>query len=136
MAIRVEDIGELAYGGLVTATKWWDGQRMADGRLGDSEIMKRASTYAYLLPGAGATLMSAFGVMRRQERWWEHISHGFIYGFPQWVTEVVMAMQGTSGSRGAAVREAQRILNSSQRQISAAQTSRTYEPEFRKVVQF
>ncbi len=136
--IRVEDIGELGYGGLVTAAKAWDGKRMAEGALGASEIMKKSSTYAYLLPGAGATLLSAFGGLRRQERWWEHISHGFIYGFPQWVTEVVSAMQGTSsGARGAAVRQAQQILSNSQKQVSAGnQTSRSFEREFDKVVQF
>ncbi len=137
MAIRVEDIGEFAYGGLVTGAKFLDGQRMADGRLGDSEVMKRFSTYAYLIPGAGATLLSAFGGLRRQEKWWEHLSHGFIFGFPQWVTEVVSAMQGTQSNRGAAVREAQRILsNSKTGQVTAGETSRSFEREFDKVVQF
>ena len=135
--IRVEDIGELTYGGLVTAAKWWDGQRMAAGTLGGSEIMKKSSTYAYLLPGAGATLLSAFGGLRRQEKWWEHISHGFIYGFPQWVSEVVGAMQTGSGAHGDAVRQAQRILSNTQKQVSAGQqTSRSFEREFDKVVQF
>ena len=75
--------------------------------------------------------MSAFGTWRNQEKWLEHISHGFMYGFPQYLVDVVQTFQGTA-SRSAAVREAQRILNSS-KQIAPGKTSRTYQQEFRKV---
>lgn len=137
MAIRVEDMGELAYGGLVTASKWWDAQRMADGKLTDKDILKKVSTYAYLVPGGAATIMSAFGTWRRYEVWLEHVSHGFMYDFPGWLVNVIQSMQGTS-SRSAAVREAQRILaGNTSRQISASrETGRSYQQEFRKAVVF
>jgi hypothetical protein len=132
MAIRVEDIGEVGYGGLVTLAKWWDEQRMTDGRLSDAEVMKKAETYAYLVPGGAATIMSAFGVMRRQQVWLEHISHGFMYAFPNWIRDVIMSMQGTA-AKSAAVREAQRIVGNTGRQLPAGKTGRSYQPEFRRV---
>ncbi len=136
MAIRVEDMGELAYGGLVTASKWWDAQRMVDGKLTDKDILKKFSTYAYLVPGGAATIMSAFGTWRRYETWLEHVSHGFMYDFPGWLVNVIQSMQGTS-SRSAAVREAQRILaGNTSRELGSEQTSRSYQPEFRKAVVF
>ena len=134
MAIRVEDMGELAYGGLVTGAKWWDAQRMADGKLTDKDFFKKMSTYAYLVPGGAATIMSAFGTMRRYEVWLEHVSHGFMYDFPSWLVNTIQSMQGTS-SRSAAVREAQRILaGNTSRQLGGGQTDRSYQPEFRKAV--
>ncbi len=134
MAIRVEDMGELAYGGLVTASKWWDAQRMADGKLTEKDIHKKISTYAYLIPGGVATIMSAFGSMRRYEVWLEHVSHGFMYDFPGWLTNVIQSMQRTS-SRSAAVREAQRILaGNTSGLLGAGDTGRSYQPEFRKAV--
>lgn len=135
MAIRVEDTGELAFGGLVTAARWWDGQRIADGKLTNRDILKKMETYAYLIPGGGATILSAFGMWRRYERWLEHISHGFMYDFPSWLVSVIQAMQ-TTAARSAAVREAERIVSSGSRQLGAGRTSRTYQPEFRKVVAF
>lgn len=136
MAIRVEDMGELAYGGLVTATRWWDEQRMADGKLTDKDILKKTSTYAYLIPGGVATIMSAFGTMRRYEVWLEHVSHGFMYGFPGWLVNVIQSMQGTA-ARSAAVREAQRILSGeTSKRLAAGKTDRSYQPEFRKAIAF
>ena len=135
MAIRVEDVGEVAYGGLVTASKWWDAQRMADGKLTNKDILKKMSTYAYLVPGGAATIMSAFGTWRRYNTWLEHVSHGFMYDFPGWLTGVIQSMQGAD-ARSAAVREAQRIINGeTQHQLSAGQhTNRSYQPEFRRSI--
>jgi len=132
--IRVTDLGTLAYGGLVTAMNQWDANRMADGRLSDKEVLKKASTWAYLIPGGLATIMSAFGVWRRYENWLEPIQHGFFFGFPQFLTSTIRSMQGTD-ARSAAVREAQRILNgTASKQLSAGNaTGRTYQQEFRKV---
>lgn len=132
MAIKVQDIGEMAYGGVVTGAKYWDEQRMKDGKLTSNEVLKKFETYAYLVPGGAATIMSAFGMMRRQESWLEHISHGFLYGFPGWLVDVIQSMQGTS-SGSAAVREAQRIL-ATNKALGAGKTARTYQPEFRKTV--
>ncbi|MBU0778375.1 hypothetical protein KKF82_08970 [Patescibacteria group bacterium] len=131
MAIRVEDLGELAYGGLVTGAKFMDTNRIADGKLTNGEILKKFETYAYLVPGLGSVIASAFGMMKRQETWLEHISHGFMYGFPGWLTEVVQSMQA-GGAGSAAVREAQRIINRTQ--LPAGKTARSYQPEFRRTV--
>jgi hypothetical protein len=132
VAIKVQDIGEMAYGGVVTGAKFWDEQRMKDGKLTSNEVLKKFETYAYLVPGGAATIMSAFGMMRRQEQWLEHISHGFLYAFPGWLVDVVQSMQGTS-SASAAVREAQRIV-ATNKALNAGRTARSYQPEFRKTV--
>lgn len=134
MSIRKEDTGELAYGGLVTATEWWDQKRIDEGKITEKDILKKYSTYAYVVPGGLATIFSAFGVWRRMERWNEHISHGFIYDFPRFLKNVVNAMrEGGAGAKSAAVREAQRILRDKQRAAallgSGRGTGRTYEPE-------
>jgi len=125
-------MGEVAYGGLVTASRWWDQQRMADGKLTERDFFKKSETYTYLGVGGVATVMSAFGTWRRQERWLEHISHGFMYGFPQWLVDVIQSVGG-AGSRSAAVREAQRILSAG-RALNPGRTERSYQPEFRKIV--
>ena len=131
--LRMEDIGPLAYGGLKTGADWWDEQRIADGTLTDADIMKKASTYAYLVPGGAATIMSAFGVWRRQEKWLESISHGFMYGFPGWIREVVKTMT-PAGAKSAAVREASRIVRNPIRQLAqGASTQRSYQREFESV---
>ncbi len=131
--IRTEDIGELAYGGLVTALKYFDSKRIAEGKLTDKAILKKMSTYGYLVPGAGATILSAFGSWRRYNTWLEHISHGFIYAFPGWLTNVVQTMSSNSNAGSAAVREAQRIIANGQL-TQGQSTHRTYQKEFRKVV--
>jgi hypothetical protein len=132
VAIRVENLGAVAYGGLVAASKWWDEQRMADGKLTDKDFFKKMGTYSYLGVGLTSTIMSAFGTWRRQEAWLENVSIGFMYGLPQWLVDVIQSMGGTA-SKSAAVREAQRILSASGRQLPAGQTGRTYQQEFRKV---
>ena len=133
MAIRVENLGAVAFGGLVTASNWFDEQRMADGKLTDKDFFKKWGTYTYLGVGGAATIMSAFGTWRRQERWLENVSIGFMYGLPQWLVDVIQSMGGTA-SKSAAVREAQRILSASGRQLGpGSQTARTYQQEFRQV---
>lgn len=135
--LRVEDIGELAFGGLVTATEWYDKQRIDDGKLTEKDILKKFSTYAYLIPGGAATIMSAFGVWRGMERWNEHISHGFMYDFPRFLKNVVTAMRqgGGAGARAQSVREANRIIQETQRQqlTGGRTTDRSYQREFESV---
>lgn len=101
--LRVEDIGELAYGGLVVGLKRWDEGRA----VGDEEILKKAGFWGYLVPGLFATTSTAMKWMPRQDAWLERISHGFIYGFPGFVMELVDAF---GGGTAAAVREAERIV--------------------------
>ncbi|KKK85926.1 hypothetical protein LCGC14_2768360 [marine sediment metagenome] len=138
---RVEDTGELFYGGLVTGAEFFDKKRVEDGKIADSDFWKKWSTYAYLGPGLGATMMSAFGWGRRWSVWAEHVSHGFLYALPGFLTNVVQSMQNGSTDASAAVREAQRLINakkgsSAARQLAAAggrSTARSYEPEFNTV---
>lgn len=118
MAIRMQDIGELAYGGLVTGAEWWDSNRITQGTLLDSEVFKKAGFYAYLVPGLFATLASAFGWWRRQELWVEHISHGFLYDVPRFLYKTVQSMGTTTAGRrtqSEAIRQAQQILAQRQR---------------------
>jgi len=138
--IRIEDFGEIAYGGVVTLTEWWDNKRIVAGTLGPKDVFKKASFYTYLGVGLAATLISVFGWMKRWERWSEHVSHGFFYDLPRFAYNLSKSMSA-AGSRGAgstAVREAQRILQqrtTSPRQLAEGQaTQRSYQPEFNKTV--
>lgn len=110
--IKMQDIGELGYGGLVTLSEWYDDKRIEEGKITKKDILKKISTYAYVLPGGLCTLTSAFGWIRALKPWDEHISHGFIYDFPRFLKNIVGAMKAEAGkgSSSAAVREAQRIL--------------------------
>lgn len=136
MGMKVEDVGELAYGGLVTGMKKLDENRMMKGQLAEKDILKKFETYAFLIPGVGSTLISAFGWMRRYESWAEHISHGFLYGFPSFVVDTIDALRtggSSSSAKKAAIKEAQRILMANKQITQGRETSRTYEQEFKKV---
>ena len=138
--IRIEDLGELAYGGAVTLTEWWDNRRIQEGKIGTKDVLKKASFYTYLGVGLIATLMSVFGWARRYERWSEKVSTGFLYDMPRFVYNLskTLSAQGKSrGSESAAVKEAQRILQnrSTQRQLTEGQhAQRSYQPEFNKTM--
>jgi len=141
--IRIEDFGEIAYGGVVTLTEWWDNKRIDQGKIGTKDVFKKASFYTYLGVGLAATLMSVFGWMKRYERWSEHVSHGFLYDLPRFAYNLTKAM-GTSGRRGsesAAVQEAQKILRERMSARALTQGSgipaqRTYVPEMEQVGAF
>lgn len=124
--IRMQDFGEIAYGGVVTLTEWWDNSRVEDGRIKKSEILKKAGFYAYLLIGLFATLASAFGWWKRQERWMEHISHGFLYDFPRFIYNIVSAMRSTGGAGASdealAVKQAKEVLRRRQQEIAGRET--------------
>ena len=141
--IRIEDFGEIGYGGLVTLTEWWDNKRIDEGKIGTKDVFKKASFYTYLGVGLTATLMSVFGWMRRYERWSEHVSHGFLYDLPRFAYNLTKAL-GTASKRGSessAVQEAQKILNERMRAKALTQGSgrvaeRTYQPEMEQVGAF
>jgi len=138
--IRIEDFGEIVYGGAVTVTEWWDNKRIEEGKLTKKDIFKKASFYTYLGIGLAATLSSVFGWMRRWERWSEHLSHGFMYDLPRFAYNLSKSMSaaGRSSSESAAVLEAQRILERrsvTQRALAEGQpTHRSYQPEFNKTM--
>jgi len=137
MSMRVEDLGELAYGGLVAGLEQYDKTRLDKGEITDKDVFKKFGTYGYLVPGVIATGASAFGFMRRYETWLEHVQHGFIYDFPRWLTHTITTMTTEGNSSGAsarrrAVAEAKQIL--SRNQIAGTrETARTYQPEFESV---
>ena len=137
MAFRVEDLGPLAYGGTTELAKWYDDQRIADGKITSKDVMKKFETWTFLGIGGAAAAMSAFGMQRQWETWQERIAAGFLYGIPGFVRNVVDAMgNGTTASRLNAVQEAQRILQQKQaaaRQLGAGQTDRSYQQEFESV---
>ncbi len=137
--IRIQDFGELVYGGAVTLADWWDNKRITEGRIGNADVLKKASFYTYLGVGLAATMMSVFGWMRRYERWSEHISHGFLYDVPRFAYNLSKTLgAGSSGGTGsAAVREAQRLMQTQKNQaaLGAGRTAeraadRSYQPEF------
>jgi len=136
--IRMQDFGEIAYGGAVALTEWWDGKRIEEGKLADSELWKKASFWTYLGVGLPVTLMSALGWWRRWGIWQEHLSHGFLYDFPRFIVNVVAAMgtESRGNTRSDAVREAERILQQSgAKQLGAGRSAgRSYQPEFRKTI--
>lgn len=142
MGMRVQDLGELTYGGLVTGAEQWDKNRVSSGAITDKDVLKKYSTYAYLVPGAAATVISAFRprAMRQFEPWAEHISHGFIYDFPRFITNTIMSFRETGSSGGdakkKAVEEAKRIVAETRRRIAAGKTDRTYQPEFEESQKF
>jgi len=136
--IRIEDIGEIGYGGLVTLTEWWDNKRIDEGKIGTGDVFKKASFYTYLGVGLAATLMSVFGWMRRYERWQEHVSHGFLYDVPRFAYGLTKTLGAESkrGSGSRAVNEAQRILNEKMRARALPQgrtAERSYQREFETV---
>ncbi len=119
--IKMQDIGELGYGGLVTLSEWYDEKRIGEGKITKKDVLKKISTYAYVIPGGLCTLTSAFGWVRALKPWDEHISHGFIYDFPRFLKNIVGAMREEAAgkhSSSAAVREANRILEQQRRSAS------------------
>jgi len=135
--IRIEDFGEVAYGGAVTLTEWWDNKRIEEGKIATKDVFKKASFYTYLGVGLVATLMSVFGWMRRYERWTEKVSTGFLYDLPRFaynMSKTLSAAGISKASGSAAVKEAQRILQqrSTHRQLTEGQAAqRSYQPEFK-----
>jgi len=138
--IRIEDFGEIGYGGVVTLTEWWDNKRIDQGKIGTKDVFKKASFYTYLGVGLAAALVGGFVWMRRYERWSEHVSHGFLYDLPRFAYNLTKALGTTSkrGSESSAVQEAQRILNERMRAKALTQGSgipaeRSYQQEFETV---
>ena len=135
--IRIEDFGEVAYGGAVTLTEWWDNKRILEAKITAKEVFKKASFYTYLGVGLTATLMSVFGWMRRYERWEEKISTGFLYDLPRFAYNMSKTLSAAGKGRGAdasaAVREAQRIMNARKQLAQGQTTERSYQHEFKGV---
>ena len=125
--IRLQDVGVLAYGGLVTGLTAWDKKRIEEGTITEKDLVKKAGLWAYLVPGGLSLFANAFGWMRRYEPWTERLSHGFIYGFPAFVKDVVdiyrveEAGARGAGARGAGARATSPAVVEAQKLIAAAQ---------------
>jgi hypothetical protein len=121
--IRVHDLSEVAYGGVVELAEWWDERRIADAKITKRDILKKASFWSYLGLGVPATLMSAFGFWRRYELIAEHMSHGFFFGFPGFIRDVVTSMKKEAAApvtaESAAVNKAQEVLRRRQAELAA-----------------
>lgn len=113
--LRLEDLGELTYGGLVTLSNWWDQKRIDEGKILKKDIFKKMETWTYLVPGVGAIAASAMGWMPRQAVWIEKVQTGFIYDAPRFVKGIMDALKTETATRSRAVEEAQRILRQSPR---------------------
>jgi len=132
--IKIQDIGELLYGGAVTTTEWWDNKRIEEGKITTKDIFKKASFYTYLVIGLGATAMSVFGWMKRFEPWTEKISTGFFYDLPRFAYNLTKSVTADKGrTESAAVKEAQRIVSqrkAPQQLTQGRVAQRSYQPEF------
>lgn len=129
MALRMQDVGELAYGGAVTLAQWWDSDRIKKGQLADKDVLKKAGFYTYLVIGLGATLANVFGWWRRGDAWTERLMHGFIFGLPGFVYEMVKTLQTSSvstHSRADALAQANAILAARQARERAAAGKTNY----------
>jgi len=133
--LRLEDLGPLAYGTVVTLANAWDTKRIDEGKITKKEVFKKMETWAYVVPGAAAILSSAMGWMPRQEVWIDKVSTGFIYDAPRFIKGVVESMRAENATSSRAVREAQEILrHNAARQLAAGKsTERSYAPNWEKV---
>jgi len=141
--IRIQDLGEIGYGGLVTATEWWDNKRIDEGKIGAGDVFKKASTYTYLGIGVAATLMSVFGWLPRYEPWAEHVSHGFLYDIPRFARNMTLALTAGGrrgrGSESKAVDQANRILREKMKTKALTEgrtADRSYQHEFETVAPY
>ena len=114
--LKIEDSAELAYGGLVTGMTYWDRKRQEDrvaaGDTSPISMVKRASFWTYLAPGLASTVASAFDLMPKYSAWTDRVAHGFIYGFPGFILDIVQALAPVQPQAAAAsaVREAQKLI--------------------------
>lgn len=128
--LRMQDVGEFAYGGAVTLADWWDSDRIKKGQLADKDLIKKAGFWTFLGIGLVASVVNLAGWWRRGDAWTERLMHGFIYGIPGVVYSTITSLRTTTGtqSRAGAVAEAQAILASRQarERASAANSGTRY----------
>lgn len=118
--IRVEDLSEVGYGGVVTGMEAWDAKRVIAGTLDPKNVVKSAKFWGYLGPGVTATIMQAMG-----KRQWapltERVMHGFFYGLPSFVLQLAETLKGgTSKAANSAVSQAQQILKQRNAELAAS----------------
>lgn len=107
MALIVQDLGELVYGGAVTGFRRYDQKRVDEGKIGKKDILKKVGFYTYLVPGLICTGATAFGWLRKWNPWTERMTHGFIYDIPNFTMSLVDAFKEEGA--GSLISEAERI---------------------------
>lgn len=110
--IKLQDLSELGYGGLVTGMAAWDVKRLEEAAYLEKEVYKSAKFWGFVAPGVAATVMNVIGKPRGSEPITERLMHGFIFGFPSFIKETIEAVKVEVGgkARGGAVADAQRLL--------------------------
>ena len=122
--IRVEDLSEVGYGGLVTGMEAWDAKRVQAGTLLPKDVVKSAKFWGYLGPGVAATVMQALG-KRQIEPITERVMHGFMYGLPSFVMQLVETLKPETSSRAgaSAVAQARQILDQRNAGLAASRAA-------------
>lgn len=111
--IKLQDLSELGYGGLVTGLAAWDAKRLEEAAYLEKEVYKSAKFWGFLAPGVGSIVMNMLGKPRGSEPITERLMHGFIFGFPSFIKETIEAVRvegASTKARGGAVADAQRLL--------------------------
>ncbi len=130
MALRMEDAGELIYGGIVTGAEYWDAKRIAGGTLTNKEVWKKAGFWSYLVIGLVATVGPyVFGSLKRYSNWTDNLAHGFIYDLSRQTKNLIQSMGTTAGQRagGNVVDQAAELIRqraAAQRQLNAGRATR------------
>jgi len=129
--IKLQDLSELGYGGLVTGLAAWDVKRLEEATYLEKEVYKSAKFWGFVAPGVASTVMNVIGKPRGSEPITERLMHGFIFGFPSFIKETIEAVRvegGGTRAKGGAVADAQRLLAQQQaaaqsraKQLAAAQ---------------
>lgn len=140
MALRLENLGALGYGGVVTLSNWWDQKRIDEGKILKKDVFKKLETYTYLVPGVGAIAASAMGWLPRQAAWIDNVAIGFIYDSPRFVKGLIDAFrtETATSTKTRVVRQARQIIQeheaATRHQLNAGRvTERSYVPSFEKV---
>lgn len=130
--LRIEDFGELAYGGLVTGANYMDQKRMASGTLANKDVWKKFEFWAYLVPGVGSIAASYMGWMPRQSVWIDKISTGFVYDFPRFCKGLYDSLKPGATTSSGVVREAQKMISAHRQLPAAVPAARSFSPEYNK----
>ena len=89
MGLKIVDVSELAYGGMVTGLEFWDKKRIEGATLKKKELHKKVGFYGYLIPGLYGVVTTGFDLVRSQRNINERLAHGFIYDFPRFTLGLV-----------------------------------------------
>jgi len=121
----VQDLSEIFYGAALVGGEWWDGKRIADGKLTNKDVLQKAAFHIYLWPGLIAALANAMGAFSNRPKvaiTMEKLSTAFLFYLPMEIYHSVKALKSTTNSStgGTALREAQQILR--QRQVAGRTT--------------